>query len=91
MDEETHGYPRLEKHPNRRNGQSPTRHLMFRRTRNKLPIIADELLKPKVVENVRHKKMLKHQHSKFQYDKGAKDLQELGYNDNCQTCSKHRM
>ncbi|KAH3856665.1 hypothetical protein DPMN_099257 [Dreissena polymorpha] len=49
---------------------------MSRRTRNTLPI-ADELQKPKVVENVRQKKMLKHQHSKFQYDKGAKDLPEM--------------
>ncbi|XP_052233211.1 uncharacterized protein K02A2.6-like [Dreissena polymorpha] len=50
---------------------SPTQRLMSRRTRNTLQI-ADELLKPKEVENVRQKKMLKHQHSKFQYDKGAR-------------------
>ena len=55
---------------------SPTQRLMSRRTRHTLPI-SDELLKPKVVENVRQKKMLKHQQSKFQYDKGAKDLPEL--------------
>ena len=55
---------------------SPAQRLMSRRTRHTLPI-ADELLKPKVVENVLQKKMLKHKLSKFQYDKGAKDLPEL--------------
>ncbi|XP_062603597.1 uncharacterized protein K02A2.6-like [Saccostrea cucullata] len=55
---------------------SPTQRLMSRRTRHSLPL-SQELLQPKLVDDVADKVKFKRQKAKFYYDKSAKELPEL--------------
>ena len=55
---------------------SPTQRLMSRRTRHSLPLSQD-LLQPKLVDDVMFKVKYKRQKAKMYYDRKAKDLPEL--------------
>ena len=55
---------------------SPTQRLMSRRTRYLLPLSQD-VLQPKLVDDVMHKVKYKRQKAKMYYDRKAKDLPEL--------------
>lgn len=55
---------------------SPSQRLMSRRTRHSLPM-SQELLQPKLVDDVTDKVKFKRQKAKFYYDRTTKELPEL--------------
>ena len=56
----------------------PSQRLISRRTRHSLPL-SEDLLQPKLVDDVMHKVKYKRQKAKMYYDRKAKDLPKLEF------------